>query len=249
MKSFRRAETGNAGVHSVAIQRLAVGVAGLLILGMAGCTPAPAPAPSPSSHIPVDTTPPSPPPTAGSPSDPTEGLGLVAEPNTTDPAKYGAAVAEAVYSYDTTVVTRQALIDYLSEWLVLSPNSLDADDAAIAVNDSVEILTQSVIFPDQLWDEMTAHENVVSGKTTRIVLDDGHEIPSDPEFLTLGIHLVTADVTVNYSTPTDDAGVDEEFRLSMQVRCPVDDPASAKVPEWALSDRCGLIRIFDEARG
>jgi len=170
--------------------------------------------------------------------------GWVPEPITRDQDAYIRAALEAAGTVDTRKATRAEWVSWLETWFTPSPLYDSEKDALDQMAGYKAELDQSVVLPQQLWDDLAKEDGRVEA---RVVGDiDYLELPE-----TTAQHMWTgtADVVMHYTRVGDgrEVSYDETVRVSVQVVC---DAESVPAPGSAQrAGDCKVVRFFDEAVG
>lgn len=193
--------------------------------------------------------------TASSSPSPTSGVGDVVDPGVADrgwvpepitgtPDVYARAALEAAGTFDTTSASRDSWVSWLQTWFTPSPLYEDPQDAADQMARFQAELDQSVVIPQEVWDDLASEQGRVIAQITGEIV-----YLELPETTAAKMWTATADVTLTYtrSTPAGEVSYDETVRVSVQVVC---DGESVPTPasEQRAGD-CKVVRYFDEPVG
>lgn len=170
--------------------------------------------------------------------------GWIPEPITRDPEVYVRAALEAAGTFDTALSTRSEWVSWLQTWFTPSPLYDDPQDAADQMAAYQAELDQSVLLPQEAWDDLAREDGRVEA-----------HVSGDIDYLELEettskmMWTAIADVVLTYTraAPGGDVGYDENVRVSVQVVC---DGESVPTPGSAQrAGDCKVVRFFDEAVG
>jgi hypothetical protein len=168
--------------------------------------------------------------------------GWVPEPITRDPDVYVRAALEAAGTVDTRKATRAQWVTWLDTWFTPSPLYDNHQDALDQMAGYQAELNQSVVMPQQMWDDLARED----GRVTAHVFGDIHYLKL-PTTTALRMWTATADVVMSYTRTADggDVHYDETVHVSVQVVC---DGQSTPTPGSAQrAGDCKVVRYFDAA--
>lgn len=104
--------------------------------------------------------------------------GWVPEPITQDPEAYATAMLEAAGTFDTRTSTRQEFVDYLTTWFMPEYYFTDPEDDEKSNTSTQRELTNDVVLPEGVWDQLAAESGRVASTVTALeVRSVDHEIP------------------------------------------------------------------------
>lgn len=199
--------------------------------------------PDPSPSTPAAGSPAPPHPPSGDLVDPSVAeRGWVPEPITRDPDVYARAALEAVGTFDTREATRGEWLSWLDSWFTPSPLYENPQDALDQMTGYQAELDQSVVLPQQMWDDLASEDGRVTAEVTSDI--DYLELP---ETTAQNMLTASADVVLHYARTADgqDVSYEETVRVSVQVVC---DGASVPTPGSAQqAGDCKVVRFFDQA--
>ena len=177
--------------------------------------------------------------------------GWVPEPVTTSIQDYAVSAARAGTSYDTTLATRDQLIDYLASWHTEDSRLASQADRDESLEGKIELLDDYVIVPPATWDEQAAAKAILTAAPEGDVRVDYDHVSiregSLDNYIADGFHDVTVDLVVTYSQVDSSTGerltYDDRITVSMQLQCGSSLPAPGSGQSPA---DCKLIRYYQE---
>lgn len=170
--------------------------------------------------------------------------GWVPEPITADRDIYVRAALAAAGTFDTQLADREEWVAWLKTWFTPSPLYEDPADAAEQLARYQSELDQSVLLPQDTWDDLAADEGRVEAEVTGPI-----EYLDLPDTTAVKVWTATADVVMTYTRRSGDeeSSYQDIVRVSVQVVC-----GGASVPTPGSAQRpgdCKVVRYFDEAVG
>lgn len=160
--------------------------------------------------------------------------GWVAEPITSDPAKYVQAALEAVVTFDTRLATRDEFLAYLHTWMTPALSEETSED-------NRSVLKHDVVLSDDEWTRLTE----LQGTSTPVLVGEVSPLES-PDDGSYSIARATMDVTMRPGDPNNVTdGWMETRTIGVMVQCtestvPTPDTAQkagdCKVLRWSVNE-------------
>lgn len=180
-------------------------------------------------------------------------IGWIPEPITTSVEDYAIAAAQAGTTYDTTLATREQLIEYLATWHTEDPRLAAQADRDEALRSKIGLLARYVIVPEETWDEQASVKAILNAVPEGDVKVDYDHVSTDEgsldDLIAAGFHNATVDLVVTYSQVDSSTGerrtFDDRISVSMQLQCGNSIPVTGSGQSPA---DCKLIRYYEEAR-